>query len=228
MELKDLIDYDTETYNPGCSGCQGHTDEETGEYQEPSDYCRCSTIESCKVRSFDKNGSEKVAIAFGLSATPIKLYVVERILNYWTRSNFLKFEWQAEKDYYGEVIKSIKLEDESEEQISKLIHSINSKTEIESVLLSLNIEYQHLLPSLGEVKNAYEQSIELKNITVSNKNRLKQLKQKYNPYQYVEPKDNIFGIVRKAGKEYQLIDGYTRYSAIVSAKKRKAVYVVLE
>lgn len=216
------LDYDTETYRPGCAGC----DPNSNDYG--SDYCRCTKIESVTVKDIDHLRLTETLIEKMKKGNGNKLfrekydsiiYCLDRIIKKMD-INSSSFECAWSHGYYGEEVDSIyldvEIESEIREHFNKLAYS--GMTLTEKINYALEYEYGYLLEKLKNVKWKIE-NIPVSDIVVpQNEYYHKKLNKEFTEY-YKDWQLPICVI----DKENRIIDGFHRFFANKDKEEIKVI-----
>lgn len=216
------IEYNAETYFPGCAGC--------GYYDDGGcvDYCRCESIESVRVNRF-YNWLRFNHFNYVSGTT------VEKALDVWFLQKLNKkfdlenyFTFEKEPGYYGEELMGIYATD----ALIEVFNKFNTLPLIEKLYFVLDLEYGRILPILKNINNLECKIVYMNKVVPTSNMKQMDAQLVSNLTRRLGQRSSADSIlptlcVDNGNGKYKLIDGRHRYQAHKQVNKRKINIMLL-
>jgi hypothetical protein len=182
------------------------------------DICRGSTIENFIIKEihFDLIVDKFVDI---LAEDDFTIYCIERVCNALKLWNVDNWEYSICGGYYGQEIKHIKINSETQQELKKWLTTVTeAKTNKEKLFTALELEYGYVLEELKEIWDwDIVKDVPLHLIIAGQAEHYKKLDRKIVD-KYSDYKLPIGVCITKNDGSYRLIDGYHRLRAMSNKK----------
>ncbi len=157
----------------------------------------------------------------------IERYCIDRLLRIFKAYDPHLYEASITRGYYREEIGNFTFKD-ADKLNAALTEMLNLSSDVEKVKYVLRAEYLMPPEALEPTSSVRVEKMELKKLQL-NDVYLMRLKRENTEYAF--SKDDVdlpVGVVLRSGEKIHLVDGYHRYSALLSRRVKSASYIVLE
>lgn len=173
------------------------------------DYCRCGVIQNAHVTSVNADYIVK-AITKDCTDTML-VYCVDRILRASKALELHSWEVNVCGGYYGEEVEGVRLESKVQDELIKMISSLEKLTPIEMVKKALEYEYGYVLPRLQKCTDVKIITVSLSKVKMFNDEYLRKVSKE--AVEFYKKYDLPRGVCVYKGGCYSLVDGYHRMLA---------------